>query len=45
MGRLTRFAKMHILDRILFCKIVRKRVFYVSFLRQMGDKKELREPI
>jgi hypothetical protein len=39
MERLTRIAKMHIPDRILFCKIVRKRVFYVSFLRQTGDKK------
>ncbi len=43
--RLTRIEKMHIQDVRVLVKMTRKRLFYVSFLRQTSDKSVTRWPI
>jgi hypothetical protein len=43
--RLTRIEKMHIQDVRVLVKMTRKRLFYVSFLRQTSDKSVTWRPI
>jgi hypothetical protein len=43
--RLTRIEKMHIQDVRVLVKMTRKRLFYVSFLRQTSDKSVTLRPI